>query len=265
MAILKRILLPLMLLSLAGGLQAKVQTEEITYELDGTEFTGYLAWDDAIRGKRPGILVVHEWWGHNEFARKEAEALAKAGYTAFALDMYGEGKLADHPDTAQQFMKEATASFENIKTRFNKARELLENHRSVNKKQIAAQGYCFGGGVVLNMARSGADLAGVVSFHGSLSAAVEPKPGDIKARILVWTGGADQMVPADQVGAFVASMQKNEADLTLVTFPGVMHSFTNPGADKFAEQYDMPVGYDKDAAARAWRGTLDFYRQLFGK
>lgn len=263
MMILMRRLLPLMLLAMATGVQATVQTEEITYDIDGTEFTGYLAWDDAVKGKRPGILVVHEWWGHNEFAREQAERLAKAGYTAFALDMYGEGKLAEHPDTAQQFMKEATSSFEQVRERFNKARDILEQHRSVNKKKIAAQGYCFGGGVVLNMARSGADLAGVVSFHGSLGAAVEPKPGDIKARVLVWTGGADQMVPADQVGAFVQSMQEKEADLTLVTFPGVMHSFTNPGAGKFAKKFDMPVGYDRDAAQRAWAGTLDFYRQLF--
>lgn len=263
MTILKHLLLPLMLLSLAAGVQAKVQTETISYDIDGTEFTGYLAWDDAVKGKRPGILVVHEWWGHNDFARDQAEKLAKAGYTAFALDMYGEGRLAEHPDTAQKFMQQATASFDNIRSRFNKARDILENHKTVKKGQIAAQGYCFGGGVVLNMARSGADLAGVVSFHGSLAAAVEPKPGDIKARLLVWTGGADQMVPAEQVGAFVESMQVNEADLTLVTFPGVKHSFTNPGADKFAKKFDMPVGYDRDAAERAWAGTLDFYRQLF--
>lgn len=265
MTVLKRILLPLMLLSLTAGVQAKVQTEEVTYEIDGTGFTGYLAWDDAVKGKRPGILVVHEWWGHNAFAREQAEKLAKAGYTAFALDMYGEGKLAEHPDTAQQFMKEATSSFERVRERFEKARGILEQHRTVNKKQIAAQGYCFGGGVVLNMARSGADLAGVVSFHGSLSAAVEPKPGDIKARVLVWTGGADNFVPADQVGAFVESMQKNQADLTLVSFPGVKHSFTNPGADAFAEKFDMPVAYDTEAAMRSWEGTLDFYRQLFGR
>lgn len=263
MPILKHILPALMLLLLASGLQAKVKTEEISYQLDGVEFTGYLAWDDARKGKRPGILVVHEWWGHNDFAREQAEKLAKAGYTAFALDMYGEGKLAEHPDTAQQFMKEATASFDKIRARFSKAREVLENHRTVNGKQIAAQGYCFGGGVVLNMARSGADLAGVVSFHGSLSAAVEPKPGDIKARIQVYTGGADQMVPADQVAGFVREMHNAGADLTLVSFPGVKHSFTNPGADRFAKKFDMPVGYDREAAERSWKGTLDFYRWIF--
>lgn len=265
MTILKQILLPLMLLSLTAGLQAKVKTEELTYRIGDTEFTGYLAWDDAVKGKRPGILVVHEWWGHNEFAREQAEKLAKAGYTAFALDMYGEGKLAEHPDTAQQFMKEATSSFEQVRERFNKARGILEQHHTVNKKQIAAQGYCFGGGVVLNMARSGADLAGVVSFHGSLGAAVEPKPGDIKARVLVWTGGADNFVPPETVGAFVESMQKHEADLTLVSFPGVRHSFTNPAADTFAEKFDMPVAYDTEAAMRSWQGTLDFYDQIFAQ
>jgi dienelactone hydrolase len=265
MSLLKHVLAALMLLSLAAGVQATVQTEEVSYTLDGTEFTGFIAWDDDIRGKRPGILVVHEWWGHNEFARNQAEKLAKAGYTAMAVDMYGGGKLAEHPDNAKAFMQEATSSFDKTRTRFNTARDILESHRTVNKKQIAAQGYCFGGAVVLNMARSGADLAGVVSFHGSLGAAVTPEPGDIQARVQVYTGGADVMVPAEQVAGFVKEMQNAEADLTLVSFPGVRHSFMNPGADKFAKTFDMPVGHDKAAAERAWQGAMAFYKDIFGK
>ena len=132
---------------------AEMQTETIEYTVDGETFTGYLAWDDEFDQKRPGVLVVHEWWGHNEFAREQAEKLAASGYTAFALDMYGSGKQADHPDTAQKFMQEATSNMEQVKTRFLKAKELLQNHDSVDPDRIAAQGYCFGGAVVLNMAR----------------------------------------------------------------------------------------------------------------
>ncbi len=145
---------------------AEMQTETIEYTVDGQTFTGYLAWDDEFDQKRPpGVLVVHEWWGgHNEFAREQAEKLAASGYTAFALDMYGSGKQADHPDTAQKFMQEATSNMEQVKARFLKAKELLQNHDSVDPDRIAAQGYCFGGAVVLNMARMGVDLDGVVSY-----------------------------------------------------------------------------------------------------
>src|SRR5690554_7472159 len=119
--------------------QAELRTETVEYTLDGQVFSGYLAWDDEAESKRPGILLVHEWWGHNDFVREQAEQLAAAGYTAFALDMYGEGKLAEHPDTAQEFMKEATRDLDQVKARFMKAKELLQNHESVDPGKIAAQ------------------------------------------------------------------------------------------------------------------------------
>ena len=244
---------------------AAMQTETIEYQIDDQTFTGYLAWDDAIQGERPGVLVVHEWWGHNDFARDQAEKLAAAGYTALALDMYGSGKLAEHPDTAKQFMQEATRDMEQIKTRFLKAKTLLADHDTVDGERIAAQGYCFGGAVVLNMARLGVDLDGVVSYHGALGSPLEAKPGQVSARIQVYTGGADKMVPADQVAGLVQEMQNAGVDLTLVTFPGVLHSFTNPGADQIAEEFGMPVGYDEAAAERSWEGTLRFYQEIFGQ
>lgn len=244
---------------------AAMQTETIEYQIDDQTFTGYLAWDDAIQGERPGVLVVHEWWGHNDFARDQAEKLAAAGYTALALDMYGSGKLAEHPDTAKQFMQEATRDMDQIKTRFLKAKTLLADHDTVDGERIAAQGYCFGGAVVLNMARLGVDLGGVVSYHGALGSPLEAKPGQVSARIQVYTGGADKMVPADQVAGLVQEMQNAGVDLTLVTFPGVLHSFTNPGADQIAEEFGMPVGYDEAAAERSWEGTLRFYQEIFGQ
>lgn len=250
---------------LSGQAMAELQTKTVDYQVGDSTFTGYLAWDDESGEKRPGVLVVHEWWGHNEFARDQAEKLAAAGYTAFALDMYGSGKVADHPKEAEQFMKEATAETEQIKARFMAAKELLQNHESVDSSMIAAQGYCFGGAVVLNMARLGVDLDGVVSFHGALGSPIQAKAGEVKARVQVYTGGADQMVPSEQVASLVKEMQDAEVDLTLVSFPGVLHSFTNPGADKVAEEFDMPIGYDEQAAKRSWEGTLRFYSELFDR
>lgn len=260
-----RVGLFLVCFALATGANAGLKTEVVEYEVNGEPFTGYLAWDDAVSGERPGVLVVHEWWGHNDFARSQAEKLARAGYTAFALDMYGSGKVAEHPDDAKAFMQAATSKFEQIRDRFNKARALLAGHDTVDGDRIAAQGYCFGGGVVLNMARTGADLDGVVSFHGSLGSSITAEPGDVKARIQVYTGGADGFVPPDQVAGFVKEMQNAGADLSLTSFPGVKHSFMNPGADAFAEKFGMPVAYDEEAAERAWAGTLAFYEHIFAE
>ena len=244
---------------------AEMQTETIEYTVDGQTFTGYLAWDDEFNQKRPGVLVVHEWWGHNDFAREQAEKLAASGYTAFALDMYGSGKQADHPDTAQKFMQEATSNMEQVKARFLKAKALLQNHDSVDPDRIAAQGYCFGGAVVLNMARMGVDLDGVVSYHGALGSPLQAEAGTVKAKVQVYTGGADDMVPSEQVAGLVREMQNAEVDLTLVSFPGVKHSFTNPNADKVAEQFGMPIAYDEAAARRSWQGTMRFYEEIFGE
>lgn len=247
----------------SGQVSAEMQTETVEYEVNGETFTGYMAFDDEADGKRPGVLVVHEWWGHNEFAREQAEKLAAAGYTAFALDMYGSGKLAEHPEDAQQFMKEATKDMDQVKARFMAAKELLQQHDSVDGSKIAAQGYCFGGAVVLNMARLGVDLDAVVSYHGALGSPIKAEAGKVQPRIHVYTGGADQMVPSDQVSGLVKEMQDAEADLTLVNFPGVMHSFTNPGADKVAEEFDMPIAYNEDAANRSWNGTMRLYDEVF--
>lgn len=247
------------------AIQAEVRTEVIEYEVHGESFTGYLAYDDRIEGKRPGVLVVHEWWGHNEFARTQAEKLAEEGYAAFALDMFGSGKQAEHPEEAGAFAAEAMGDADAVLARFNAAAQLLREQEMVDEGKIAAQGYCFGGTVVLNVGRSGADLRGVVSYHGSLGGPVDAEPGSIQARVLAFTGGADPMVPPEQVADFVKEMQEVRADFTLVSFPEAKHSFTNPDADEYAEQFDMPVAYDPDAADRAWRETLHFYRVIFSK
>ena len=250
-------------LGLSAAATAELQTETITYTVQGQEHTGYIAWDDRFSGERPGILVVHEWWGHGEFSRDQAEKLAKEGYTALALDMYGDGKHADHPEKAKEFMEQASSNMDLMEARFITARQQLQEHDTVNPDQIAAQGYCFGGAVVLNMARLGMDLDGVVSFHGSLGSPIEAESGEVEAAVRAYTGGADQMVPAEQVSGFVQEMHGANVDYALRSFPGVQHSFMNPKADEYAEEFDMPLGYDEHAAETAWRGTLRFYDELF--
>jgi len=188
-----------------------------------------LAYDDAAKGKRPGVVVVHEWWGHNQHARNQAVRLAKAGYVGFALDMYGKGKEATHPDDAQKFMKQATRDPKVVSARFNAAVDTLKNQPQVDPDRIAAIGYCFGGAVVLDMTRAGADLDAVATFHGDLSAYGNPaRKGVVKPRILVQTGGADEMVPKKQVEEFRKEMTSAGAQFEVVTYPKAKHSFTNP-------------------------------------
>ncbi|WP_148864484.1 dienelactone hydrolase family protein [Marinobacter fonticola] len=255
--------LPVALLLTLGTAQAALKTETVNYDVDGEPFTGYIAWDDRFEGERPGILVVHEWWGHNDFARQQAERLAELGYTAFALDMYGQGKVAQHPEDAKKFMQAAMGQEGAIKSRFTQAMELLKNRDTVNPEQIAAQGYCFGGGVVLNMARMGVDLDGVVSFHGSLGSDITAEPGSVTAAVQVHTGGADSFVPPDQVAAFVREMQVAEVNLGFFNYPGAQHSFTSPAADELAEKFEMPLAYDEKAAEESWESMKVFYEDIF--
>jgi dienelactone hydrolase len=244
---------------------AGVQTEVIKYEIDGEPYTGYLAWDDAVEGERPGILVVHEWWGHNDYARKRAEMLAELGYTAFALDMYGSGKLAEHPDDAKKFMQAVVQNMPTAEKRFAFALNLLREQPTVNADEVAAIGYCFGGGMVLHMARAGMDLDGVVSFHGSLGTEQPAQPGQVMAEVLVFNGEADPFVPAEQVDAFQQEMEAAGVDFRLVNYPGVKHSFTNPGADEFGKRFEMPLKYDEAADKDSWSEMQAFFKRIFSE
>ena len=244
---------------------AAVVSEEINYKVDGEDFTGFLAWDDA-NGKRPGVLIVHEWWGHNDYARERAKQLAAEGYTAFALDMYGSGKQAEHPKDAGTFMKQVFSNMPAAEKRFMAAWKLLNNHKATQKGRIAAFGYCFGGAVALHMARVGAPLDAVASFHGSLGSQLpEDVTPKIQGAIHVYTGGADSMVPADQVAGFTEEMFNAGVDFNVRVYQGVKHSFTNPGADAIAEKFDMPIGYDADADADSWQSALRLLGQTFGQ
>jgi len=242
---------------------AEIRSEVVNYQIAGQSFTGYLSYDDSIIGKRPGVLVVHEWWGHNAYARKRADMLAAMGYTAFALDMYGTGKLAEHPDDAQKFMQATLADINVAEARFNAAKQLLQNHPTVESNKIAAIGYCFGGGTVLHMARQGADLMGVVSFHGSLATKTVAQAGQVNADILVFNGADDPFVTAEQIDGLKAEMKSAGADLEFVNYPGVKHSFTNPAADDFGKRFNMPLVYNAEADKDSWQRMQVFLEKVF--
>ena len=243
-------------------LQAAVIGKEVSYQTGDTVMKGYLAYDDAVTGKRPGVLVVHEWWGHNSSARKRTEMLAELGYTALALDMYGDGKTADHPDNAGKFATAVRQDQDMMQARFNAARHYLNTHETVDPEQNAAIGYCFGGSVVLSVARSGADLDGVVSFHGSLGG-LPPIADKVTAKVLVANGADDTFVSKDSIELFNEDMETAGVDFEFINYPGAKHSFTNPGANVVGEKFGLPLEYNAEADKASWQKMQEFLDTIF--
>ena len=245
------------------NVQAEIVTEQVSYREGDTVMKGLIAYDDAIQGERPGVLVVHEWWGHNDYARKRATMLAELGYTALAVDMYGDGKTAEHPDDAGKFSGAVMNNMPVAKARFEAAMETLKKHSTVEDDKIAAIGYCFGGGVVLAMARMGVDLKGVASYHGSVATKNPAKKGQVKAKIRVFNGAADPFVKEEQIAAFKQEMNAAGADYRFTNYPGVKHSFTNPGADEYGRKFNLPLAYDAAADKSSWSDTKIFFSEIF--
>lgn len=242
-----------------------IRGEEISYEAGGAALKGYLAWDANQEGPRPGVIVVHEWWGHNEYVRQRARMLAEQGYAGLALDMYGAGKLAQHPEDAQKFMMEVINNADVARARFMAAYELLKKHEITDPTKIAAIGYCFGGAVVLQMARLGTDLDGVASFHGNLAAQAGPaEPGVVKAKVLVLHGADDPLIPKEQVDAFKKEMDGAGVEYTFIEYPGAKHAFTNPAATEKGKKFGMPLAYDENADKQSWAELQSFLQGLFG-
>lgn len=247
----------------AGFAAPKIEGKPVEYKAGGVTLKGYLAYDDNLKGKRPGVLVVHEWWGQNEYVRKRACMLAELGYTALALDMYGEGKLAAHPDDAGKFSSELMKNFQVAKERFLAALEFLRRQPTVDPDRIAAIGYCFGGGVVLNMARQGVDLKGVASFHGSLAVVKPDKPTPIKTAIRVYNGADDKFIPAEAIDALKKEMADAKVDFKFMNLPGAVHSFTNPEADAIGKKFNMPIAYNAKADKTSWDDLKGFLKEIF--
>jgi len=233
---------------------AEIQTREIEYSGGGVDMKGYLAWDAGKDGPRPGVLVVHEWWGANDYVRKRAKMLAELGYAAMAVDMFGDGKTADNPETAQKLMTEVLENLPAARDRFNAGLEAFRAQSTVDPARIAAIGYCLGGGVVLHMARYGADLAAVASFHGSLPMGVAPEAAGIgiSARVVAYNGEDDPFVPAEAISAFKQEMERANADYQFINLPGAIHGFSNPAATANGEKFGLPLKYNALADESSW-------------
>lgn len=241
----------------AGQALAAVKTKTIEYKDGGVTLKGVLAWDDAVSAKRPGVLVVHEWWGLNDYAMSRAKQLAAEGYVAFALDMYGDNKVTSHAEDAGGWMKQITGNVEGWRARANLGLDVLKAQPQVDGANVAAIGYCFGGATVMQMAYAGSDVKAVVSFHGSL-----PPPGEavtaIGPRVLVAHGRDDAFIPAERIAAFKAGLDRTGADWEMTIYSGTRHGFTNPGAGEYGMDN---LAYNETADKRSWAAMLRLFEE----
>lgn len=250
----------LFMILMAVPVASEVRTEAVAYSHGDTELQGYLAWDDGIEGKRPGVLVVHEWTGLNDYARSRTRQLAELGYVAFAVDMYGKGI---RPQTTQEAAKQAgiyRSDRQLMRERVSAGLDVLRNNELSDAERIAAIGYCFGGGAVLELARSGADISGVVSFHGNLDT---PDPSDaenIQCKLLVCHGAEDPHVSWEQVRAFFDEMSAADVDYQFIAYSNAVHSFTNPNS---GDDPSQGVAYSVTADRRSWEHMKMFFGELF--
>jgi len=237
---------------------ADVKTEVVEYRHGDVMLEGYLAYDDSFQGKRPGVVVAHEWFGQTSYERKRAEQLARLGYVAFAIDMYGKGVRARDGKEAGALAGKYMGDRKLMRARAAAGLDVLRNRPETDPTRLAAIGYCFGGTTVLELARSGADLASVVSFHGVLDT---PTPGDarnIKAKVLVLHGGDDPMVPNKQVEAFQEEMRKGGVDWQLISYGGAVHRFSNPAA---GDDSSKGLAYNERADRRSWEAMRAFFAE----
>ena len=239
-----------------------IKEEAVSYSSDSTTMDGFVAYDNSKEGKRPVVLVVPEWWGVTDYPKMRARKLAELGYFAMVVDMYGNGKTVDNPSDATglstPFYKNPQMGFQRIMAAEQKAKTFPQ----ADTMQIAAIGYCFGGGMVLNAAKLGADFKGTVSFHGSL-AGVPAKKELLKSSILVCHGDADPFVPKTDVDAFKKSMDSIHADFTFKAYPGAVHAFTNPEATNYGKKFNLPLAYNAAADTASWNDMKTFFAKIF--
>jgi dienelactone hydrolase len=260
-ALLSAVAAAVLFLLLAHGAHGAVTGKSVTYWDGATRLVGYLAWDDALPGKRPGVVVLPEWWGITDYPKHRAEQLAALGYVAFAADIYGDGKTTDDPKKAGDLAAPFRADRALLRSRAGTALDVLGKAPQVDPQRLAAIGYCFGGTAALELARGGAPLLGVVSFHGGLDTPAGADKGKIDARVLALAGGADPFVPPKQLAGFEEEMRGRGADFKVVVYEGAVHAFTNPAADRYGIK---GIGYDEKADRASWEAMKAFLSELFG-
>jgi len=256
----KKFIFALIMLAMCQISYAKMHKEEVIYKDGDTQLKGYLFWEDSFDGTRPGIMVVHEWWGLNDYALLRAEMLAETGYVAFAADMYGDAKNTMHAKDAKAWMTQITSNIDNLTRRAKLGIDILKKQDNVDQEKIAAIGYCFGGAAVMQLAYTGLDIKAVGSFHGSLPVATDEQAKKIKAKVYVAHGASDPMIPKERVVKFNEVLNKNGVDWEMNIYGGAKHAFTNPYADGYGLK---ALGYSPNADRRSWLRLLGFLDAIF--
>jgi dienelactone hydrolase len=250
-------------LVLAGGTAAAaVKTKELEYDHEGTKFKGFLAYDDATKGKQPAVLVFHEWWGLDDYAKKRAEQLAALGYVAFCADMYGDGKVTEHPKEAGKMAQTVRMNQKVWQGRAEAALNLLKGQANVDADKIAAIGYCFGGSTALVLAYSGTPLKAVATFHAALPTPTAEQAKAIKCPILICHGADDGFISQDSIDKFKAALDAAKVKYQFESYPGTVHSFTVPGADK---RELKGMAYNEAADKKSWQQMRDLFKETLGR
>jgi len=251
---------------LGGTAHSAVLEQAVSYKAGETVMKGYIVFDDASQARRPGIVVVHEWWGITKHVHDEARRLAGQGYTAFIADLYGDGKTADNPKDAGALSGAVRKDPVTMLARFKAAQDTLSSHASVDASTLGAVGFCFGGSVVLDVARAGADLKGVAAFHAGLgAAAASAEPGKVKAKVLVLNGADDPLIKPASIDAFKSEMAAAKVDYRYLSYPGAVHAFTNPEATEKGKQFNLPLAYQAEADKQSKAEAGQFFGAIFKK
>ncbi|MDB5354545.1 MAG: dienelactone hydrolase [Phycisphaerales bacterium] len=253
----------LAVLLLCGAARAEVKTATVKYKAGDVEAQSFVAWDDAVTGKRPGVVIVPEWWGLTDYPKTRAKQLAQLGYVALAADVYGNGLTTEDPKEAGKLAGALKAGDrKELRIRVVAALQQLKANPNVDPNKTAVIGYCFGGTAALELARSGADVSAAVSFHADLSTSQPAQPGELKAKVLVNHGADDTFEPPEQIAGFQDEMRKAHADWQMNIYANAVHAFTNPGADA----HHIPgIAYNKEADQRSWQAMMDLFHEVFGK
>jgi dienelactone hydrolase len=240
---------------------AQIETQTVSYNSGRDTMVGFVALANDNKGKRPVVLLVHEWWGLNDYVKNRAKQLAELGYLAFAVDMYGNGKVAATPDEAKSYAMPFYKEPEMAASRIADAWAKAIGYPLADSSKVAAIGYCFGGGMLLNAAKMGMPFTGIVSFHGSL-AGVPPK-GPMKTKFLICHGQADKNVSAEDIAIFKKQMDSVGADYTFKEYAGATHAFTNPDATEVGKKFNMPIAYNAAADTASWYDMKAFLERIF--
>ena len=241
---------------------AAMKEETITFRSDSATLHAFVVYNDSVKGKRPAVLVIPEWWGLNDYPKKRARDLAKLGYVAMAVDLYGDGKVADNPDSAKAYAGPFYMHPDKAKARIDSAIAKIRTYDIVDPAKVGAIGYCFGGGMLINTVRLGDDLKGIVSFHGSLLGT--PARKDLlRTKMLVLHGNADKFVTPKDVAAFKKQMDSIGASYTFIGYDSATHAFTNPASTATGKKFNMPIAYNAKADSASWSAMRDFFTDLF--